>query len=521
MIFLLVQIAMSSPDMPDKIGVSNPWSEYIKFVPAETSLPTFWTDAERQCLWGTSLENHLAAKIKALDSEFADFRKATESIEWCRRWWDPDPGCLSVEDWKTVDSIHRSRSMDFSQYGLCLVPVMDMANHDSLFSYKALYTIDKSTRDAQLTLEFGQSIEPGDEVTIMYGFERGAADSIFSYGFIEPGLYNAISIFLAIEPPANDPLALAKMAALDLEPGIKVSMLQSANRATWISGFVWAMCLNEEDGLNIQVVQTVEGKRELELSWKGTKIMGQEDLEMRLKADRLYNLFLLRGYSMVHERVETEVEARTQLHFRPKQDKLPEGIDASSRVWQLAEDLRRLEGLLLQKAVHDFYETVRCSLLIFQSRCSQTQIMHLTTTEEVDSWFKARAAEQNGDGVEYREDGGGLFSGSDSGDDEQWEEHARQFADDVAGATTVQDGSSPLPGWGSELDESEKDMRKLALLEKNHLPSETRHDPQDPHVPGTSAKVLDRGNQTQGRVQPTSTGAASPLTGTEGVEDFS
>ena len=43
MIFLLMQIAMSSPDMPAKIGVANPWTEYVKFVPAETSLPTFWT----------------------------------------------------------------------------------------------------------------------------------------------------------------------------------------------------------------------------------------------------------------------------------------------------------------------------------------------------------------------------------------------------------------------------------------------------------------------------------------------
>ena len=349
---------MSSPDLPEKIGVTSPWSEYIKFIHAETSLPTFWAEAERECLWGTSLEQHLAAKLKALDREFADFRRATESIGWCRHWWDPETGCLSIDDWKTVDSIHRSRSMDFSQHGLCLVPVMDMANHDNLAAYKALYKIEPNTRDAQLTLEWRQSVEPGEEVTIMYGFERGAADSIFSYGFIEPGAQHAQSLYLAMDSPPDDPLAFAKMAALDLKPGLKVSMQQSADRATWVSGFVWAMCINEEDGLEIKAAQTVDGHRELEVLWKGSKIANQFELEVALKGAWLQDLFKLRAFSMVHARVEEEIGAREKLQERPEEEKIPDGVDKSSPVWKLAEELRDLEMALLRKAAVDFYETV-------------------------------------------------------------------------------------------------------------------------------------------------------------------
>ena len=349
--------------MPVKIGVSNPWSEYIKFIHAETTLPIFWTAAERESLYGTSLEQHLAAKMKALDREFADFRRATESIDWCRsHWWDSATGCLSIDDWKTVDSIHRSRSMDFSEYGLCLVPVMDMANHDNITAYKALYKIDQSTRDAQLTLEWRQSVKAGDEVTIMYGFQRGAADSIFSYGFIEPGAQHAQSLYLAMDAPSDDPLAVAKMVALDLKPGLKVSMNQTADRAAWVSGFVWAMCVNEEDGLEIKVAQTVDGQRELEISWRGSKIANQYELEVQLERAELQSLFKLRSFSMVHARVEDEIDARESLRQRPEEERVPSGLDRSSPASALAEELRKLEMAVLKKAAVDFYETVASAI---------------------------------------------------------------------------------------------------------------------------------------------------------------
>ena len=358
-----MQIVMSSLDMPSKIGVSNPWSEYVKFVATETSLPIFWTEAERQCLWGTSLENHVAAKLKALDREFADFRSATEDIDWCAPWWDPVSGIMTLEDWKTVDAIHRSRSMDFSQYGICLVPIMDMANHDKVTSYKATYTVQEHTHDARLALEWERAVKPGDEVTIMYGFERGAADSVFSYGFIEPGFKSAHSVFLGMDPPEDDPLARAKLAALALQPGIKISELHTTDKATWNSGFVWAMCVNEEDGLEIRVARTIDGEKELEVAWKGEEVRDQGGLERRVKSDKLCDLFMLRAFTMAHERIQAELDARETLVYRSMSEKLPPGMREDSRTWKLAEELRRLEKRLLRKALDNFWATVSTSLL--------------------------------------------------------------------------------------------------------------------------------------------------------------
>jgi hypothetical protein len=38
------------------IGVSNPWTEYVKMLPSNVPVPTRWTEDQRALLAGTSLE---------------------------------------------------------------------------------------------------------------------------------------------------------------------------------------------------------------------------------------------------------------------------------------------------------------------------------------------------------------------------------------------------------------------------------------------------------------------------------
>lgn len=56
LLFLLMQITIGSPDLGQIVGVSNPWTEYVKFLPSFIPLPTMWTEEERVLLVGTSLE---------------------------------------------------------------------------------------------------------------------------------------------------------------------------------------------------------------------------------------------------------------------------------------------------------------------------------------------------------------------------------------------------------------------------------------------------------------------------------
>lgn len=51
-----MQITIGASAQALVVGVSNPWTEYVKMLPNSTPLPTMWTEEERAMLIGTSLE---------------------------------------------------------------------------------------------------------------------------------------------------------------------------------------------------------------------------------------------------------------------------------------------------------------------------------------------------------------------------------------------------------------------------------------------------------------------------------
>lgn len=56
MLFLLMQITIASHDDEKTVGLSNPWTEYVKMLPDVIPVPTMWSEEERMLLMGTSLE---------------------------------------------------------------------------------------------------------------------------------------------------------------------------------------------------------------------------------------------------------------------------------------------------------------------------------------------------------------------------------------------------------------------------------------------------------------------------------
>ncbi len=51
-----MQITIAAPHHGQNIGLSNPWTEYVKMLPTEVPVPTMWSEEERIMLVGTSLE---------------------------------------------------------------------------------------------------------------------------------------------------------------------------------------------------------------------------------------------------------------------------------------------------------------------------------------------------------------------------------------------------------------------------------------------------------------------------------
>lgn len=359
LIFLLIQITSGSEDVHIKIGTSNSWTEYVKFLPSEFPLPTFWNDAERKLLDGTSLKAALQAKLKSLDREFAHLRESTEGLECCKYWWDAEVGRLSINDWKTVDAMFRSRALDLPGTGHAMVPYIDMANHASGDETVALYDTDMNGNGI-LVLRDGKRLKAGEEVTITYGDEKGACEMLFSYGFIEGNMHgedveddilSTREIFLDDDIPDDDPLKRAKKSAFDAPPGFRI-FLQDGNYE-WEGPFVWLSCINEEDGLSFQVLQLNDGERELTATWNSVEIRGIQMLEKRLQTDPLWDVFQLRATTLIQNRIKRQIqdqEDNVDYFEEARNEKLP----VSSQRFKTAGELLNRELFFLSMAWDKF-----------------------------------------------------------------------------------------------------------------------------------------------------------------------
>ncbi|KAI4174992.1 MAG: hypothetical protein LQ343_002019 [Gyalolechia ehrenbergii] len=350
LIFLLIQITHSTFEEYEKIGVSNPLTEYIKFLPSEIALPTFWSEDERASLAGTSLEAALAAKLRSLDRELTHLRDSTATIEWCRsHWWNDGLQFLNFDDWKRVDAMYRSRALDLPGTGHAMVPCIDMANHAAGDGTVALYDTD-ADGNAVLVLRKGKNLEVGDEVTITYGDEKGACEMVFSYGFIEDSMTSARELFLDLDIPDDDPLRLAKKAVSKSAPGFKI--FAKDDSTNWEGDFVWLVCVNEEDGLAFRLLHTIDGKKELKVFWKDDEVSDISKLRNLLEQERYWEVFQLRAIATLQSRVEQQLLAldRSKASLSTTIPK----VDPTDPSFRTAMKLRDLEERLMLQAYEDF-----------------------------------------------------------------------------------------------------------------------------------------------------------------------
>ncbi|KAL5042516.1 hypothetical protein BDW71DRAFT_144637 [Aspergillus fruticulosus] len=372
LVFLLIQISHSSPDLAGqkhKIGASNAWSEYVKFLPSSVLLPTSWTMEELELLRGTSLRLAYEAKIISLEKEFDHLRETTEDIEWCRDiWWDK--GTVTLEDWKYLDAVFRSRMVDLPGYGHAMVPCIDMANHASEPIVNALYEKD-SDENAILQLRLGKDLRSDEEVTISYGQDKAASEMVFSYGFLDSERSDAKQIFLDLDIPDDDPLRMAKTAFCRETPGLRISSKprdSDGAQTYWESPIVWWACVNEEDGLEFAVLQNNDGSKELTMTWKTQEVKSPNHLEDILAAEPLWDVFRLRAVVLVLERLETQffmlqTTERMVSDIRQSDDML---AIFRPEVFNTVTKLRDLEGQLLETAIRDF-EKQRDGLMMSES----------------------------------------------------------------------------------------------------------------------------------------------------------
>lgn len=341
---MLFQLARNSPDLAgNQHGVTSPFTDYVAFLPKRIPLPTFYTSDERDLLVGTSLQDALNQKLASLDREFEELKQATSHIEWCQKyWWDEDDGEVTIGDWKLVDAMYRSRALDLPKIGHAMVPVLDMANHISDNRRNARFEVDEGG-NVLLVKEDGARIEEAEEINITYG-AGGACETIFSYGFLDEGALSARELFLSMDIPLDDPLRIPKKAAAKEPPGIRV-FVDSDGIIQWEGALVWWAAVNEEDGLDFQVIQSLDGARELRTLWKNEEFR-PIDFHTTVAADVNFDIFRLRATVLVQERVELQ---GTEL-VRSEQAFAEGSLEVEQGIREVLNRLRNLEISLLTSA---------------------------------------------------------------------------------------------------------------------------------------------------------------------------
>lgn len=334
------------------LGIHNPFADYLRFLPKEILLPTFYTSEERDLLVGTSLFDALNQKSASLEKEFNNLREATEVMPWCQRvWWDDQTGCLELQDWQLADAIYRSRALDLPRgAGVGMVPVVDMANHASDDRFNARFEVDEIHEQVLLVVRDDKSIRPGEEITIMYGV-GGACEMVFSYGFLDEHATSAREMFLNLSISSDDPLRLAKIRFAQEAPGVRL-YVDDQNEVKWESTFVWWACVNQEDGLDFRVEQMVTGDTELQAVWNDQDLAANA-LQPTLLKHQLHDVFQLRAIVTIQQRVEEQGirMAQSQDHFEGID---PDNVHIRTSVYETIGKLRSLEMDLLSRA----YETL-------------------------------------------------------------------------------------------------------------------------------------------------------------------
>ncbi|PSN66292.1 SET domain-containing protein [Corynespora cassiicola Philippines] len=341
LVFLLLQATICCPDIKD-VGVLNPLTEYIKFLPDEP-LPTFWSEEEQELLEGTTLRPAVRSKLNSLLREFETVRAGTESISWCaKHWWDEDTGHVNFDDWMRVDAMYRSRALEFPGVGECMVPCVDMANHASGDATAALYESD-GDGNGLLLLRDDKNIPSGGEISITYGDEKGACENIFSYGFLEDGVESARAMFLSLDVPDDDPLKPAKRFVNNAAPGFR--LFDKGDHVDWESDFIWLVVVNEEDGLDFKIRQTVDGQREIQAFWKEDELDDTSKLRSQLEQDATWDIYQLRAVVLLENRVEEQIHTLQNSAHAERNGTVRE---------KLARRLRKLELGMLERAKGSF-----------------------------------------------------------------------------------------------------------------------------------------------------------------------
>jgi hypothetical protein len=150
-------------------------------------------------------------------------------------------------------------------------------------------------------------------------------------------------MFLDLDIPDDDPLRPAKVFVNTAAPGFRI--FEKDDSIGWESDFIWLAVVNEEDGLDFKIRQTIDGTREIQAFWKEGELGDTSKMREHLQQDPAWDVFQLRAVVLTQSRLEVQIGTI----------QATQGLTQHNSIrdvpWKLAERLRGLELAMLERAM--------------------------------------------------------------------------------------------------------------------------------------------------------------------------
>ncbi|EPX70578.1 lysine methyltransferase Set8 [Schizosaccharomyces octosporus yFS286] len=268
------------------------WNLYLSTFPSYVGTPVQWSENQIQDLQGTSLFMPVIAKRKFLTEEWEEL-KSTHVNLW--------PSEISLSDWIHADALYSSRCLESPSGSTVLAPVVDLCNHSNEANSKWDFTSDS------LQVYAEKALSVGDEITFNYGASKGAAEFLFSYGFIPNNVEgNRTDVLkLLIPNDTNDPLDKFKRKCCNRPPMIEIA--SDSTGIWWHAPYLYFSVLNYDDFTCFHLQETENGGTELHWEFEG-QTTTIEELPDLIQKSPLKDLYLLRVFCLVQQLVEAALK---------------------------------------------------------------------------------------------------------------------------------------------------------------------------------------------------------------------
>jgi hypothetical protein len=181
-VFLLYQVYLQ------RTGRATKWGTYLDFLPPTTLLPVAWNDEEIDLLNLTTMPDVVPKQLSLLNYIYQTVRQNPS-------WFTS----ISFKDFLLANTWTISRIIQCPlSHSPILVPILDMANHSSTrtASWERISTGFELHREPI-------SLSPHDELCILYHTNRGSAETLFRYGFVDDSDSSHESLEVILSYPSS------------------------------------------------------------------------------------------------------------------------------------------------------------------------------------------------------------------------------------------------------------------------------------------------------------------------------